>query len=561
MRRYFSLFFIIVGLVSAIDAEASSKQLSLDLKSLDSCISARPQNDARVERRVAHLKQQLAFAGNNHRQRMKLLNELVQSYYYYQFDSALVYVKQAYAEAVARHDSKGAVRAQLKKAELLANGGFYNVSEDILRQYDFHTLPEDLRFDYAIAAYWTYVFWSAFTMDAEFTTRIDSLRLRSLNAAIQYTRSGSSMWYYLMGERSYFLNEHPSKAIKYYEKCLGGMRGYSHMYSQATFAIARAYKQLHKDEMYGHYLWLSAKSDQLASVKENAALQDLAMYIFHQNPDNASLAEQYLFVAMDDATFYNNKLRKLEISNRMPPIVAAYHQQLKTRQRQLWSIVMVTVLLAIGAIALYLYSRRRNAQLHLSQKLLEHKNAQLHAVNGQMRDVNEELSRVNGLLRDANRKREEYLRLFVDICASTMDRIVSYRKLVQLKIKAKQTDDLLRTVTSDRTYNRDMAQFFVQFDKAFLGLYPDFVSEFSKLLQPDYKLSLNKDGSLTTELRIFAFIRLGVKESSEIATLLSYSPHTIYNYRSAMKSHAIDKEHFEENVSRLCVQFADGGKK
>ena len=151
----------------------------------------------------------------------------------------------------------------------------------------------------------------------------------------------------------------------------------------------------------------------------------------------------------------------------------------------------------------------------------------------------------------ANKKQEDYLRLFVDICASTMDRITSYRNLVRLKIKAKQTDDLLRTVNSDRIVNRDMAQFYVQFDKAFLGLYPHFVEDFSKLLQSDYKVALNKDGSMTTELRIFAFIRLGVTESSEIATLLSYSPHTIYNYRSAMKSKAIDKEHFEENVKKL----------
>ena len=99
-----------------------------------------------------------------------------------------------------------------------------------------------------------------------------------------------------------------------------------------------------------------------------------------------------------------------------------------------------------------------------------------------------------------------------------MDRINSYRNLVRLKIKAKQTDDLLRTVNSDRIVSRDMAQFYMQFDKAFLGLYPHFVDDFTKLLQPDYQVSLNKDGSLTTELRIFAFIRLGVTESSEIAT-------------------------------------------
>lgn len=183
---------------------------------------------------------------------------------------------------------------------------------------------------------------------------------------------------------------------------------------------------------------------------------------------------------------------------------------------------------------------------------MEHKNAQLHVANERMQEVNAELSTVNGLLREANLKREKYLRLFVDISAFTMDRITSYRNLVKLKIKAKQTDDLLRTLNSDRILNRDMAQFYLQFDKAFLGLYPHFVDDFSKLLQPDCQVSLNKDGSLTTELRIFAFIRLGVTESSEIATLLSYSPHTIYNYRSAMKSRAIDKEHFEDNVRNLC---------
>lgn len=389
-------------------------------------------------------------------------------------------------------------------------------------------------------------------MDKEFSTRMDSLRMQNLNLALQYAVKGSANWYYLKGERSYFLKEYPGNTIAYYKQCLKRLTGYGRLYSQATFALARSYKMLHNNKMYAYWLLVSAKSDLLASVKENAALQDLAMYIFHQDPGKATLAHHYLLVAMDDATFYNNKLRKLEISNRLPPIVNAFLRQLQRQRIFLWSIVALAVFLAAGAILLFLLSRRRNAQLHLSQKLLEHKNAQLHVANERMQEVNAELSTVNGLLREANLKREKYLRLFVDISAFTMDRITSYRNLVKLKIKAKQTEDLLRTLNSDRILNRDMAQFYLQFDKAFLGLYPHFVDDFSKLLQPDSQVSLNKDGSLTTELRIFAFIRLGVTESSEIATLLSYSPHTIYNYRSAMKSRAIDKEHFEDNVRNLC---------
>ena len=57
---------------------------------------------------------------------------------------------------------------------------------------------------------------------------------------------------------------------------------------------------------------------------------------------------------------------------------------------------------------------------------------------------------------------------------------------------------------------------------------------------------------LTTELRIFALIRLGVTDSNRIALFLGYSLATIYNYRSKMRNKAIgDKETFEQEVMNL----------
>jgi len=44
-----------------------------------------------------------------------------------------------------------------------------------------------------------------------------------------------------------------------------------------------------------------------------------------------------------------------------------------------------------------------------------------------------------------------------------------------------------------------------------------------------------------------------VKESSEIADLLFFSPQTIYNYRSAVRSRAISKDTFDEDVQKLCA--------
>ena len=58
------------------------------------------------------------------------------------------------------------------------------------------------------------------------------------------------------------------------------------------------------------------------------------------------------------------------------------------------------------------------------------------------------------------------------------------------------------------------------------------------------------------ELRRNVFL-YSVKESSEIAALLYYTPRTIYNYRSAFKNKAIDRESFEERVCMLCTVIND----
>ena len=50
-----------------------------------------------------------------------------------------------------------------------------------------------------------------------------------------------------------------------------------------------------------------------------------------------------------------------------------------------------------------------------------------------------------------------------------------------------------------------------------------------------------------------ALVRIGIKDSSKIATLLFYSPQTIYNYRSAVKSKAIVRDDFEKQVEALCA--------
>ena len=78
------------------------------------------------------------------------------------------------------------------------------------------------------------------------------------------------------------------------------------------------------------------------------------------------------------------------------------------------------------------------------------------------------------------------------------------------------------------------------------------VDELNALLMPEAQIELPSPNSLTTEARIYALMRLGVTDSQEIATLLFYSTQTIYNYKSAMRTRAINRDTFDEDISRLC---------
>lgn len=84
------------------------------------------------------------------------------------------------------------------------------------------------------------------------------------------------------------------------------------------------------------------------------------------------------------------------------------------------------------------------------------------------------------------------------------------------------------------------------------GAMASLVDELNALLMPEAQIELPSPNSLTTEVRIYALMRLGVTDSQEIATLLFYSTQTIYNYKSAMRTRAINRDTFDEDISRLC---------
>ena len=196
-----------------------------------------------------------------------------------------------------------------------------------------------------------------------------------------------------------------------------------------------------------------------------------------------------------------------------------------------------------------------NNELKDSNKALKDSNNELKGSNDELKDSNKALRDANDELENTNAKRELMANAFIMLCYQYIERLDSQRKLVIRKIKANQQNELLSILSSSKRGTEESQNFFSQFDKIFISLYPSFVKELNTLLIPEAQIELKEDNELTPTLRVAALVRLGVTESSKIAGILSYSLQTIYNYRSTLKNSAIDKEHFEENLQKLCSVY------
>ena len=189
-----------------------------------------------------------------------------------------------------------------------------------------------------------------------------------------------------------------------------------------------------------------------------------------------------------------------------------------------------------------------NNELKDSSRALKDSNNELKDSNKALRDSNDEL-------KNTNAKRELMANAFIMLCYQYIERLENQRKLVIRKIKTNQQKELLSILSSSKRSTEESQNFLSQFDKIFLSLYPSFVKELNTLLTPEAQIQLKEDNELTPSLRVAALVRLGVTESPKIAGILSYSLQTIYNYRSTLKNSAIDKDHFEENLQKLCSVY------
>ena len=542
------LYILFLLLPTTLSAGSKTQQLR---QKLDNLLEQRKALIDNKNKDIKRLKKNLTTSENTLK-RLQTYEQLFEEYYVFQFDSAMTYLNKGIKLAKETQNTYYYNSNTISKAELLSIGGLYSEAIHEIEQVDTTVLDKAQHFEYYFSLFRIHTYWADFCNDKTYTPTHRLKAQEYLKKAMPFCDETAKTYEYYLGEYAVFVLNNPQAARAHYVKAIKQLPQNSRFYAMSCFALSGSYGNEGNTEKQEEFLLLSSIADIENCTLENFALQNLAMYIFEHNKDELDLAQQYIQTALEDAHFYNNRLRIIEISSKLPVIVSSYQQTLNQRNK-----VQMTAIIAISLLLLFLLSAvfyivKQTKRLSLQQQELQKNNNQLSELNTQQKELNTQLHDLNALLVDTNRKRERLAKLYIDLCAKYIARLKKQQTLVKRKIKANQITELLSQLSSERLSEEDAATFLSRFDKAFLDLYPDFTEELNSLLLPEGQIQNKSTDELTTEQRIMALIRLGVKESAEIADLLFYSPQTIYNYRSVLKGKAINKETFEEEVMKLC---------
>ena len=564
--------------LSTISARADNTKL---YKRLDSVIANRAEYEAKKEKRLHDIKNAINYV-NNATDKLRIYERLINEYTPYKYDSAMVYVQKAINLAKQTNSSEYYTQYQILKARQLVYRGFYIEAKEILEKLEIPPTNRHINYLYNCSLSALYFNLNMSTKNTEYYQRYSTLFQDYIDKAIEYCPKKDAQYYYMKGVQLFYSKGTIHDIITCFNKAMSLLEPDSRLYAMSAYVLSKTYDRSHQSEQQERYLLLAAISDIMASTNEYVALQEVALSLY-KDKDNLRKANEYISISLMDADAYSNRLRRAELYANLHVIRSAYNKKLQ--EQGTWQNVAIICILVLMAIIVttIVYVVRKNHLLKLKENELKTLTEQLSADNKQhkkdnkalqdsnkaLQNSNDELKGSNNALKDSNKalqdsndefeytnaKRESMANAFIMLCYQYIERLKNQRKLVIRKIKTNQQNELLSTLSSSRQSAEESQNFFSQFDKIFLSLYPSFVKELNTLLLPEAQIQLKEDNELTPTLRVAALIRLGVTESAKIAGILSYSPQTIYNYRSTLKNSAIDKEHFEENLQKLCSTY------
>lgn len=435
-------------------------------------------------------------------------------------DSALYYAYRAKAIAESLPTDYSSL-SDIAVINALSTAGLFTEASALFDRIVPADLPLDVRMKYWIAARRLCAYMKSYVkQNQEWYLKYDKAYQQYDDSLLAHLPVQSDLRLFLDCERKVRENKY-LQAQEGLERLLQKLPRNTNLYGMAAFQMAEVWKNLGNEERYASYLAASALSDVEGCVAEGMALPTLADWLYRQGEFNDAFA--FINFALEEASSGNARMRAVTIAEFVPIIDKAYRDKINaSRNELLVYFILVTVLLIVTAILISFLARQFKKTKANSEKLEQ-----------------------------TARRQDSYIGNFIGLYSSYADRFNRLTKLVSTKLAAGQGAELKKLIDSGKYSDPENSDIHKIFDSAFLDIYPDFVNQINSLLRPEEALTVKMPGTLTPELRIYAFVKLGVDESTRIAQILHYSINTVYTYRNKMRNKALQRDSFDSDVKNL----------
>lgn len=519
------------------------------LRQLDETLAQKEVYEQYLLDRVAVLRSVKSEHGDSV-QIYNLNRRIAKEFISYSMDSTMMYLGECRKIASGLGDRTMMLESDIMIAEEYTLAGYHLEANELLRTIDPGALPESLLYPYYEAQHNLAKELLLYATDPLIVKRQDSLRTCYRNLLFGYVEHGSYEWVRLKIEeavQSGRTEEAKGLASGLIDMCEKG----SHEYAIACYL----YQELLDRDAFREEktLWLirSALTDAMCATKDYASLNELAEELFRDGDIDRAF-EYTADYCMPDAIFFGGKLRPWQISQVFPDIGRAYQDKNDRWQRQVNMLIIAMVSMMAILILLMVIIYLRQQVLVKTRKALSASYIEIEHQNSDLLEANRKLSDLNSKIMESDKVKQEYIALFLGILSENINKSRQYKNHVLRYIRRGNVKEIESEIESLPPIDDDIIEFYKMFDRTFLNLYPGFVDRFNSLLCEGEAVLPKGDDCLTPELRVFALIKLGISDSSKIASLLHYSANTIYNYRAKIKNKARgDRSAFEDAVRMI----------
>lgn len=532
--KFISAF--LLTLISLLPCAASSftdRDVERSLIQLDNELKHR---DHYLEKRVSRLdslkKVRRGLEGKDTVAWLETTMEIAKGYNSFNNDSAIIYYTKGYDAALeiatATPPSPLASTAdslqaefRLRRATYMSLSGFVSDAVNEYEAVDTSRMNDGLKATYHESGRQMYYFISSYYGGwLETYYYWNNRSIESQRQLIPLLDPASNEYHLNLGEYFYNIREY-ARSREILLNLIGKIKKDSPTYAIATHILASIALTRGDRNEHLYFLTQSAIADTRQATLEVASLQELAGVLYQM--DDKRRAHEYISVAMNNAVESRASVRMKKTTELLSLVEGDHNSQIALWRTWMYAIIAVLVMCMFALIVSIFFLRRQLTRV----------------------------ARMKQELQDANQTKDVYLSQFLSLCSIYMDKLKQFGKVVNRKISAGQVDDLYKLTKSGKFVEEQSADFYKVFDDAFLHIYPNFVESVNSLLRPEERIVLADDEQLNSDLRILAFMRLGIDDTTRVAQILNFSVNTIYAYRNRLRNRAINRATFESDIMAI----------